>query len=152
MSPIKHMQFERLNWYRSQLGSSSVLSPSAVEPWTRPLPPWASARNILDIEIGWDLGPGTLCCSTCTWTNISSSNKIQRSCKGLTITVCMGSWSKLWTIRYQKKQKPKCHFWEAGSKSRVLYMHLHTAPPKGLADHPSHPSFSTPMDPYPRPM
>ena len=29
----------------------------------------------------WErLGPGTLCCSVCTWTNVSSSNKIQIDC------------------------------------------------------------------------
>lgn len=38
------------------------------------------------------LGPGTLCCSICTWTIISSkSNRIQRNYKGLKTTVCMYS-------------------------------------------------------------
>ena len=32
------------------------------------------------------LGPGTLCCSACTWTNISLGNKIQRNYKVLRIT------------------------------------------------------------------
>lgn len=42
-------------------------------------------------ETGWDQVPGTHCsgCSACTWTNVSSSNKIQRNYKGLKVTVCM---------------------------------------------------------------
>ena len=65
----------------------------------------------------WDrLGPGTLCCSACTWTNSSSSNKIQRNYKGLKITV-MGSWGKLWTARYKKDQKnPTAASEEPGAK------------------------------------
>ena len=46
------------------------------------------------------LGPGTLCCSACTWTNISLGNKIQRNYKGLKITAYMCSWSEFWT-RYK---------------------------------------------------
>ena len=30
-----------------------------------------------DLETGWDLGPGTLCCRAFTWANISMSNKLQ---------------------------------------------------------------------------
>ena len=51
-----------------------------------------------DTEAFWDrLGPETLCCSACSWTNVSWSNKIQRNYKGLTITACMHSWAKLRT-------------------------------------------------------
>ena len=46
-------------------------------------------------ETGWDLGPGTLCCSACPWTNISSSNRIQRNYKRLKITACLHCWGKL---------------------------------------------------------
>ena len=28
----------------------------------------------------------------------------------------MGSWGKIWTIRYKKTKKPTCHFWRAESK------------------------------------
>ena len=47
----------------------------------------------------WDplLARGPLCCSACTWTHLSSSNKIQRSCTGLKITACMSSWGKFCT-------------------------------------------------------
>ena len=31
-------------------------------------------------ETAWDLGPETLCCNACTWTNFSSSNETQRNC------------------------------------------------------------------------
>ena len=99
-------------------------------------------------ETGWDLGPGTLCCSACTWTNVSSSYKIQRNYKGLKITVCMCSWGKLCTTRYKKTN---CHFWGARNKSRGsgakaghCACPLHSAPPKGWADHLSHPSGWTP--------
>ena len=49
--------------------------------------------------------------------------------------------------RIQKDQKRNCHFWRTGSKSRVLGAKvgyyacpLHTIPPKGCANHLSHPS------------
>ena len=35
-------------------------------------------HNVHSSETGWHLGPGTLYWSACTWTNVSSSNKIQR--------------------------------------------------------------------------
>ena len=39
-------------------------------------------------ETGWDLEHRTFCSSACIWTDISSSNKIERNYKGLKITVC----------------------------------------------------------------
>ena len=51
-----------------------------------------------DTEEFWDrLGPETFCCSACSWTSVSCSNKIQRNYKGLTITACMHSWTELRT-------------------------------------------------------
>ena len=101
-------------------------------------------------ETGWDLGPWTLYCSVCTWTNASSRNKIQRNYKGLKITACMHSWDKLWTRRYKKTKKSQCHFWRAGSKNRVSGAKagycprpLHSTPPKGRANHLSHTSSPT---------
>ena len=85
-------------------------------------------KKCSEAETGWDLGPGTLCCSACTWTNFSWSNNTQRNYKGLKITVCMSRWGKLWTVRYKKTKKPNCHFWRSwskngmGRKSRVLHM------------------------------
>lgn len=59
--------------------------------------------------------PRTLCCGACTCTNMSSSSKIQRNCKRLKITVCMGNWGKLWTIRYKtaSSEEPgaKAEYW-----------------------------------------
>ena len=48
--------------------------------------------------LNWEkLGPGIIiCCSACTRRNVSSSNKIQRNCKGLKIPVCVHNWGKLW--------------------------------------------------------
>ena len=69
----------------------------------------------------WDrLGPGNLCYSTYTWTNISSSNETDRNYKGLQIIAGIRSWGKLWTIGYKKAKKPNCHFWRARSKNRML--------------------------------
>lgn len=56
-------------------------------------------------ETGWDLGPRTLCCPACTWTNVSLSNKTQRNSKGLKIIECMCSWGTLCTTRYKKTNK-----------------------------------------------
>lgn len=40
----------------------------------------------------------------CTWTQASSSKKIQRKYqyKGLKITACLRSWGKFWTTRYKE--------------------------------------------------
>ena len=44
--------------------------------------------SVILMLLYWDrLGPGTLGCIACTWTNVSLSNKIQRNYKGLKITV-----------------------------------------------------------------
>lgn len=72
-------------------------------------------------EMGWVLGPATLCFSVCNWTNISCSNKMQINNKGLKITACMYSCGKLWT-RCKKTKNFSCHFWSVKSKSRALCM------------------------------
>jgi len=54
----------------------------------------------------WD--PLLQSCSTWTWTHVSSSNKMQRNCMGLQITVCMCRWYKFWTQKIQRDQKPNC--------------------------------------------
>ena len=62
-------------------------------------------------ETGWDLGPETLCCRACTWTNVSSSKKIQRNYKGLKITVCMHTFGANYGQQDTKRpKKPNCHF------------------------------------------
>lgn len=51
----------------------------------------------------WDrLRPRTFYLSVCTWTNISLRNRMWRNSKGLKITACVGSWGKLWTVKYKK--------------------------------------------------
>ena len=45
--------------------------------------------------------------------------------------------------KIQKDQKPNCHFWRAGSKSRVVLKARHTSPPMKWANHLSLPSGPT---------
>ena len=87
----------------------SCVRKDTVEGWVRHTP--ATRRYIVQnplinsrthSETSWDLGPGTLCCSARTWTNISLSSKMQRNYKGLKKTACRQSWGKLWTIRYER--------------------------------------------------
>ena len=53
----------------------------------------------------WD--PLLQYCRACTWTHLSSSNKIQINCMGLKITVYMPSWGKIMDKkRDQKTQLP----------------------------------------------
>ena len=70
------------------------------------------------IETGWHLRPGTLCCNACTWTNISSSYKIQRHYKALKITACMRSWGKFWTKGTQRPENPTATSEEPGAKTK----------------------------------
>ena len=95
------------------------------------------------IETGWHLGPGTLCCSAYTWTNISLRNRIQRNYKELKITAYMRSWGRLWTTRYEKTKNPTATSEESGAKAGYCSWPLHTAPPRGWADHISHPCGPT---------
>ena len=60
-------------------------------------------RGMANVDkIGWNP-----CCRTFSWTNISSSNKIQRNYKGLKITACM---YKIMSNKIQKDQKLNCRF------------------------------------------
>ena len=102
-------------------------------------------------ETGWDLGPGTLCCSACTWTNRSFSNKIQRNYKGLKRTARMSSWGKLWTKRYKKTKNPTATSEGPGAKTGCWEKNKGTvhAPctqhhQSGGADHLSQASAPTP--------
>ena len=96
------------------------------------------------LETGCDLEPGTLCCNSCTWTNVSWRNKIQRNYKGLKVTLCMCSPGKLWTARYKETKNFNCDFWRAGCKSRLLRMPAAHNTTKGVANHLSHPFRPTP--------
>ena len=101
-----------------------------------------------------DMGPGTLCCSACSWTNVSFGNKIQRNYKGLKIAVCVHTWDKLGTTRnkntkkkHPKTKRPNSHptamSEELGAKAGYCSCPLHTTPPKGWANHLSCPSDLT---------
>ena len=69
-------------------------------------------------EMGWDLEHETLYGSACTWTNISSKNRIQINCKKLRITVCMHViGGKFWTIRSNKRSQTYCQSWGVGRKA-----------------------------------
>ena len=81
------------------------------------------------------LGPGTFCCSACTWTNLPSINRRQRNYKGLKITECSLSWGRFWTKDTNRPEDLTATFEEQlakagireqkqgfGSKSRVLHM------------------------------
>lgn len=94
-------------------------------------------------QTGWDLGPGTLCCSAYTWMEVSSSNKMQRHYKGLKITECLNIWGKFWT-RYKKTKKPTATSEDLRGKAGRCAWTLHTAPPRGWKDHLSHPTGPTP--------
>ena len=83
----------------------------------------------------WDLGP--FAAVLAPGQNIFSSNKIQRSYKGLKITAYMGSW-----VNYEqdtRRAKANCHFWGVGRKSRVLPVCPAQCTTKAVAGHPSHP-------------
>ena len=90
-------------------------------------------------EIGWKLEPGTLCCSSYTWTNVSSSNRLQKKCKGLKVTVSIHSWGKLWT-RYKKTKNPTTNSEVRRARTGYCAPYLHTGLPKGWADLRSQPS------------
>ena len=61
-----------------------------------------------------------LCCSACTWINISSSNKIQRNYMGLKITACMCNWGKLWAKDTKSPKNPTATSEELGGKTGCL--------------------------------
>ena len=126
-----------------------------MEGWVRLTPAtgcYIVQNPLINSETSWDLGPGTLCCSARTWTNISLSSKMQRNYKGLKVTTYMQSWGKLWTTRYERpKKKPNCYFWRIQSKSTVMGAKagyctwpVNTTLPKQWVDHLNHPSGLTP--------
>ena len=87
------------------------------------------------IEIHWDLPPGSPCssgCNACTWTNIFSSNQIQRSYKGLKMTAY-----KLFGENYRQEDtknpknltatseepRAKTWFWKKKDSTQALCTH-----------------------------
>lgn len=112
--------------------------PRVSSPWREPL---ASAwrLSLLCRCCLWDrLGCGTPRCSVCTRTNIPSSDRYRETQR---------NWGRLWT-RYTEIKKPNSPFRGARSKSRCHARSLHTAPPRGWADHLGH-SFGPSHRPAP---
>ena len=72
--------------------------------------------------LSWDrLGPGTLCCNVCTWTNASLSNKIWRNYMELKITVCIHaqmSWRKSYDKPRQHIKEQRNGFADKGPYSQ----------------------------------
>jgi len=96
-------------------------------------------------ETGWDLGPSAECL------HLDKCLLEQQSMKKnlLKIKFTKNSYlhAQLGPIvdkKIQKDPKPSCPSWRARSKSRVPPITLHTAPPKGWADHISHVSSWNP--------
>ena len=101
-----------------------------------------------DVWCGGETGWAPLL-SSCVWTNVSLSNKIHRYSKGLKVTECMCSWSKLWTKGTKRQKSPTATSEESGTEAGHCACPLHSAPPKGQADHLRHPPAHpwTPLPP-----
>ena len=98
---------------------------------------------MVTVKISGGLRPETVCCCACTWTDVSSGDKIQRNCKGLKINVYMCSWGKLWT-RYTETRNPSATSEEPGAKAGYCACPLHSTSSRGWADHLSHPASLNP--------
>ena len=85
-----------------------------------------------DVWCGGETGWAPLL-SSCVWTNVSLSNKIHRYSKGLKVTECMCSWSKLRTKGTKRQNSPTATSEESGTKAGPCACPLHSAPPKGQA-------------------
>lgn len=107
-----------------------------------------SFTEIITFFFWGGLGPEMLGCSTCTWTNLSSSNRTGKNSKRL-IRAHRCSWGKLWTTRFKKKKiKTNCRFWGVRSKIRVWRL----TPAHGTAngvDRPLEPPFLRPTESSP---
>ena len=83
------------------------------------------------------LGPGTLCSTACTQTNVFLSNKIWRDYERQNIA-CMSvlcSWGELRTTRFQKSKTPTAASEELGAKPEYSACHQHSTPPQGWTNH-----------------
>lgn len=87
-------------------------------------------------ETGWDLNPGILCCSACTWTSGLLQQQKTKKLKGTKTSCVPTQLGHIINDEIQKDQKL--------SRSRVLAGTLYRAPPRGWADHQSDRSSPTP--------
>ena len=83
-----------------------------------------------DVWCGGETGWAPLL-SSCVWTNVSLSNKIHRYSKGLKVTECMCSWSKLRTKGTKRQNSPTATSEESGTKAGPCACPLHSAPQRG---------------------
>ena len=108
------------------------------------LPSWSTYypyELLGHLETGWDLEHRTFCSSACIWTDISSSNKIERNYKAQKITACscnQANSGQLDTKKKKKGRKKKTHakkpaatFEVLGAKEGYRTQPLHTTLPKG---------------------
>ena len=114
---------------------------------------WACIYTEATYETG--PGPGTLCCSACSWTHLSWSGRIPGNRMGLGMAVCMCSLGKFRALKRETREH-KSHFWGAwnkskmlGSKGNLLSMRPVCSTPKGWAKHLSHPQPNSWTHPYP---
>ena len=108
--------------------------------WLTPIPEQnGQGSNVAptDSWLWFGLGPGALCCSACSWTNASSSNRIQRNCMKLKTYLHTCTVRVIINSKIQKAAKACC-FWSAKSKSRA-----HRAT-KGVSKPSQPPSYSSP--------
>ena len=54
------------------------------------------------------MGPLGQSCNACTWTHLSSSNKIQRNCMGLKITFELWCWRRLLRVPWTARRSNQC--------------------------------------------
>ena len=85
-----------------------VSSPGHLPPVITRTTPWAwcghpPSRRHTEKAGTW--GPVLQWCHACSWTHLSSSNKIRRNCMGLKITACMHSWGNFG----KETKKPNCY-------------------------------------------
>ena len=66
----------------------------------------------------WDrLGPGPLCCSACTWTHLSPSNKQTRKLYGTKNNCVHAQLGQILDKRYTETKNPTAAFEEPGAKA-----------------------------------
>lgn len=130
----------RLWWSLANIKQKTVShSPATMRNWMLPTTTRVQKCVLPHSSIQmrmWDrLGPVTLCCSACPWTNVSCSNKIQRNYEGLEAAVhaklgqVMGNKIQKNQKKKTKTQLPLLRCW---SNSRVLSVAPAYSTPRGV--------------------
>ena len=133
---------ELLAWTTAAVVPSPILTSVSPPLWLLS-PSWSANRKR---EVG--LGPGTLCCNACTWTSLlEQQNAKKKKKKYRTKNNCMHmQLDQILDPQNSKTKKSSWQLWGAWSKNRASGAKaeygthpLHSTPPRGWADHPSHP-------------